>query len=332
VADPAVEHVVAVDVAPIRPTDDKVQAHRVDITSADLAPLVERADVLVHLALDADTELRRGGAARVNIGGTRRLLEAATEAEVPHVVVVTSAMVYGAWPNNPLPMTEEAPLRPNPELAFAVQRAQVEQLVADWVDARPGRTAAVLRPCTPLAGGGSWVATALAAASGLTPSEDDPPKQFVHLDDLAAAVDLARRDRLDGPFDVAPDGWIPSDTVRALRGAPPRLRLPTWLGGWVARARWRIARGPIPPGLIPYTIHPWVVANDRITAAGWRPHYTNEEAYVAGTEARWWTLLSPKRKQELALGAVAGLAGAATVAAVAGTRAVLRRRGVARRG
>ena len=44
--------------------------------------------------------------------------------------------------------------------------------------------------------------------------------------DLASAVDLARRARLDGPRNVAPDGWISGDTVRALAGGAPRRPAP----------------------------------------------------------------------------------------------------------
>ena len=78
----------------------------------------------------------------------------------------------------------------------------------------------------------------------------------------------------------------------------------------LARLRWRFQRGPIPPGLLPFTEHPWLIANDRLRAAGWVPTHTNEQAYVAGTETRWWSLLSPSRKQELALGgASAGVMG-----------------------
>jgi hypothetical protein len=29
---------------------------------------------------------------------------------------------------------------------------------------------------------------------------------------------------------------------------------------------------------------------------------TNEQAYVEGTEGKWWTMVSPKRRQEIALG------------------------------
>ena len=56
--------------------------------------------------------------------------------------------------------------------------------------------------------------------------EDDPPAQFLHLDDLAAAVVLAAEQRLDGVYNVAPDGWVAGERVRALAGAVPRLKLP----------------------------------------------------------------------------------------------------------
>ena len=34
---------------------------------------------------------------------------------------------------------------------------------------------------------------------------------------------------------------------------------------------------------------------------------TNEQAYVEGTEAKWWTMVTPKRRQEMTLGASAVL-------------------------
>jgi hypothetical protein len=138
-------------------------------------------------------------------------------------------------------------------------------------------------------------------------------------------VEVVRRARLDGPVNVAPDGWIAGDVVRDLSGVAPKTAMPVKVARLLARIRWRFQRGPIPPGLLPYTAYPWLVANDRLKAAGWVPRYTNEQAYVAGTEARWWTMLSPNRKQELAL-AIAGV-GAASVALGVGLllRRVVRR-------
>jgi hypothetical protein len=82
----------------------------------------------------------------------------------------------------------------------------------------------------------------------------------------------------------------------------------------------------MPPGLVPYTMHSFVVANDRLKAAGWAPSHSNEETYVDATEGTPWSRLSPKRRQELALaGALVSAAGAA-VGAFALVRSLRRRR------
>jgi len=282
----------------------RTEVHQADLTTADLDTLLRGVDVLVHLAFSSRTELDEPEARRVNVEGTDRLLDAASRAGVDHVVAVSSAMVYGAWPNNPVPLTEEAPLRPNSEFAYAVQKAQIERMVTDWAGDSPGRSASVLRPAVGLAEEGSgWIARSLASAAGLHAADTSPPVQFVHLDDVATAVDLARRDRLDGAYNVAPEGWISGETARALAGGPPRVRLPTRFAVQLAEWSWELRLGPIPPGLLPYTEHPWVVASDKLRAAGWAPELSNEEAFVAGTEGSRWSMMTPKRRQELALGA-----------------------------
>ena len=169
----------------------------------------------------------------------------------------------------------------------------------------------MLRPVVAMAADGtSSLAAALAAGFGQRVGEDDPPAQFLHLDDLASAVALAVDRRLDGVFNVAPDGWVAGERVRALSGARPRIPLPDRVAEVVGALRWRFQRGPIPPGLRSYTREPWLVANDRLKANGWRPTVTNEQAFVEGTEARWWTMITPKRRQELAL---AGMVAASLV-------------------
>lgn len=246
---------------------------------------------------------------------------------VRHLVLVSSAMVYGAWENNPVPLTEDAVLRPDNEFVYARQLASVEQMADAWRLARPGRTVTVLRPVVAMAANGtSGLARALAAGMGQRFAVDDPPAQFLHLDDLASAVVLAAERELDGVFNVAPDGFIPAASVRALAGSPPRLQLPDRLAEVVSSLRWRFQRGPIPPGLRSYTRSPWLVANDRLRAAGWRPTVTNEQAYVEGTEAKWWTMVTPKRRQELALGAMAVGGIGLVVAIVSVIRSVRRRR------
>lgn len=270
-------------------------------------------------AHDADALASRRESALEGLSASLAGCAAAT-----HVVLVSSAMVYGAWANNPVPLTEDAPLRPDVDFVYARQLGAAEQLVDEWRRAVPGRTCTVLRPAIPMAEDGtSGLAAALAAGMGQRMGQDDPPAQFLHLDDLASAVLLAAEHRLDGVFNVAPDGWIPGERVRALAGAVPRVKLPDRVNEVVTSLRWRFQRGPIPPGLHGYTRWPWLVANDRLKAAGWQPTVTNEQAYVEGTEAKWWTLVSPKRRQEIALG---GLAVGLLVAAITTVTMVRRSR------
>jgi hypothetical protein len=121
---------------------------------------------------------------------------------------------------------------------------------------------------------------------------------------------------------VAPDGWIDGDTARALAGGGPRVRLPERLALRLAGWRWSLGLGETPPVLLPYTVHPWVVANDRLRADGWEPASSNEVAFVTHHAASPWANVSPRRRQELALAASA----ASLVGGVALVIALIRRR------
>lgn len=321
--DPAVVRVVAVDLVEPASPGPEVEVVTLDLATADLTGAVAGADVVVHLAFAVGHDLDGEATGRANAAATSRVLAAAGAAGVRHLVVVSSATVYGAWPTNPVPLTEAAPARPNPELAYAVHKAEIERLCQAFARDHPGVSVSVLRPAVMVGGGKeSWLARSLRATSGLRSAAGAAPLQLVHVDDLAAAVDLTRRLRLDGPVNVAPDGWLDAPAVRSLAGAPPRLPLPTSAARAIGGVAWRLRLGQTPPGLLAYTTAPWVVANDRLVAAGWRPVHSNEEAWVVGTPGTPWSRLSPKRRQELALGgAVAGL-----LAATGAVVALLRRR------
>lgn len=298
----------------------------VDLLADDLKPLLEGASVLVHLAtvfgpvVEDDPAVDRAD----DVTAAQRLLEAAGDAGVDHLVLLSSAAVYGAWANNPLPLTEAATLRPCSDLAFAVQRAEIERRVAEWRHGHPSATATVLRPAPVVGddGPGGWLARALHEARRVADIDGDGPAQFLHVDDLAAAVALAATARIDGARNVAPDGWLRGAEYTALDAGTPKVRVPARVGDRVSKLRWRLRLAPTPPGLLAYARHPWVVANDALRADGWVPAHANDEAFVEGTPATALATLSPRRRQELAL----GITGGALVAAAGGVAAVLVRR------
>jgi nucleoside-diphosphate-sugar epimerase len=326
-ADESVSQVVAIDMKGAKGSGEKsdsprVVGHRADLRRDDLKPLLEDADTIVHLASSFDPRNDGVDTAHVDIDATRRVLDAASGVGATRLVLLSSAMVYGARATNPVPLTEQAATRPNPEFSFGVVKAEIERLADEWRQAHPGSEVVLLRPTTALAEGEStWVARSLKAAAAIEVGGQDPPVQFLHLDDLAAAVALAASGGMDGAYNVAPDGFVDGETCRELAGRVPRVRLPEEAAEEVGRFRWRHRLAPTPPGITPYTMYPWVVANDRLRQAGWEPKFTNEQAYVDGTPARPWATMNAKRRQQLALGA----AGVLTVVATVGLVWLIRR-------
>jgi nucleoside-diphosphate-sugar epimerase len=292
---------------------------RVDLERADLVSLFQGADVIVHLAHTFPPEAGAVEDSTADLDAAQRMLDAASDASVRHAVIVSSAMVYGAWDNNPVPLTEDAPIRPNPDFAYAVHLAELERRALDWRADRAATSLTVLRPAVIVAEEApSKIAELLRSVGSIRTDEGDPPAQFLHADDLAEAVVVATRAEVDGVLNVAPDGWIPPETFNALVSNTPRLRLPKWLAATLTSARWRFGRASGPPGLVPYTVYPWVIANDRLRSLGWHATNTNEEAFVAGHEPGPLDRLDARRRQQIALGVTGGVlvGGVATVVAL----------------
>jgi nucleoside-diphosphate-sugar epimerase len=320
--DPAVTRIIGVDARDPTFRPAALEFHRVDLVSADLKAVFEGADVLAHLAF---LVAPRGDAAlteRANIEGTRRVLDAAAAAGVGSIVVVSSAMVYGAWPNNPVPLTEDAPLRPNPGVTFAAQKAEVERLVGEWAEGHPNVPIAVLRPVTvvgPSVDG--HLSRIFRDGLPVRMRGQGPAAQFVHHDDLTVAVHRAITSRLDGVFNVSPDGSIAHEELLALAAPRLRVRFPWGAGGRVGRLAWQAGVVETPSALTPYLEQTWVVANDRLRSTGWEPQHTNEESFVAASEPSAFQDMSAHRRQQLTLAAAAG----GVVAVTGGVIALVRR-------
>lgn len=285
-----------------RPVEGLADHHLGDLRSLDLDAIFDGADVVVHLA-SAYGRNQFVDASSHDTRAARLVFEAAARSGVGQCVLLSSAMVYGARAENPIPLTEHAPLQPA-GLAFAESKVTIERLGRDW-QAQTGGRLVVLRPSTAVArGGSSWVARSLQLAAALS-SDSDPDLQFLHLNDLADAVVLTVRQQADGDFNVAPDGWVRADEVRSLSGRAPRVRIPSWVADEVVRFSWNRGIVATPPGIMPYATFPWVVANDRLRDLGWEPSYSNVEAYVEGYEARPWAMINAKQRQQMALGGAA---------------------------
>lgn len=278
---PAIGRIVGIDVRDPARRARKLEFHRVDIVTTDLSAHVRGADTVVHLAAIVSPILDEPLMTRVNCDGTRRVLDAAAAAGVRKVVRPSSAAVYGAWPNNPVPLTEDAPLRPNPGFLPAILDAESERLVAQWRDARSGRVGTRLR-IAPVVGPGTGSLFA-AIATGQAPlhvRNATQPVQVVHVEDAATALAAAVENDLDGVYNAAADGWMAHEEWEALLPRRHLPGLPYEAAERMLQALWTTGLADAPPSALPYISQPWVIANDRLKAAGWAPRHTNEETIL----------------------------------------------------
>lgn len=310
-------------------TGDTVGLDLAGAEGDSLAEVVAGADAIVHLAWripEATNDRRRTREANEreaneeNVRATTQVLEAAARSRVGFVVLVSSATVYGAWADNPVPLSEDARLRPNPAFSFAVGKAEAERLLVEWAERHPETTVAVLRPAVMVGGEERPLYQALGGTRAPRGADGNRPVQYLHVDDLASALLVVLDRGAGGVFNVAPDAGIPEDTARALVGGVAKLALPTRLAGAVAAWSWDLWRTGIPKEALPYLIHPWVIAADRLRAQGWQPRYTSEEALVATDVRPHWDDLPPGRRQGYL---VAGILGGAAVVVGGGLAAAL---------
>ncbi len=282
-------------------------------------------DHLVVLAPGPGPEVDGSTVGGVGLDAAVRLLERTTATQV---VVLSTAMVYGARPDNPVPLTEDAEVRPNRGCRFALARAELERAAEDLRRRRPGVRVAVLRPsvCTAGTEERDWLERSAWHARSVRHQGTERLGQFLHVEDLARAIEFARRSGLDGVFNVAPDGWLSERDQLELVGAGRPPRLDPIVSRWLSRTRWSVGAASTPPDVFPYTRWSWVVSNERLRAAGWEPVHTNEESFVMGHRAGWWSSLTADQRQAVSLGGGALGVVAVGVAAWAVVRRVLRER------
>ncbi|ARQ68709.1 NAD-dependent epimerase/dehydratase family protein [Streptomyces marincola] len=286
-------------------------------------------DVVVHLALDLDLEADPAARTAFNVRGAQTVLTAAAAAGVRRVILCTSAMVYGALPDNDVPLAEDAELRATADATCVGDLLEIERLAERAPRAHPGLNVTVLRPAILVGGTDTALTRYFESPRLLVVAGSRPRWQFCHVEDLVSALELAAREQVDGELAVGCDGWLEQEEVEELTGIR-RMELPPSVALGAAARLHRLGLTPSPAGDLAYTMHPWVVSGSRLYEAGWRPAWSNEEVLAELVhEVSGRHTVAGRRLGRKDAATTLGAAGA-TVALV-GTAALVRRARRARR-
>ncbi len=291
----------------------------VDIRDPMLAGRLTGIDVIVHTDLDLDPDSDSRARRAYNVRGAQTVLTAAAAGGVGRVILITSAMVYGAKPDNPVPLDETAPLDADPDGSVVGDFMEIEQLAERSPRTNPGMAVTVVRPAALVGEGIDTLITRHFEAPRLLAVKGCAPRwQFCHVADLMSAIELAAAGVVTGAFAVGSEGWLDQEQVEELSGLR-RIELPAGVTFATAQRLHRAGITPAPVADLHYVVYPWVVDCQALRQAGWEPAVTNAEALEvllgerAGRHAVAGRRLAKKDATITAAGATVAVIGTAAI-------------------
>lgn len=278
-ASPRVRRVVAID--EVRGDVSDVTWRMVDIRDPALAGRLADIDVIVHTDVDTSPDADSRSRRAYNVRGAQTVLTAAAAGGVGRAVLVTSAMVYGARPDNPVPLPEDSPVSADSDDSVVGDLLEIEELAGRSARTHPGLALSIARPAALVGGGIDTLVTRHFEAPRLLAVKGQKARwQFCHIDDLVSALELAAAGEVTGAFAVGCDGWLEQDELEELAGLR-RMDLPAGLTFATAQRLHRAGITPAPVADLQYVVYPWVVDCAALRAAGWQARYSNAEALAA---------------------------------------------------
>ncbi|MBX9246760.1 nucleoside-diphosphate sugar epimerase, partial [Actinotalea ferrariae] len=237
------------------------------------------------LTTPGDSAERRAAAVAL----AQRAVAGARAAKVGQLVAVTSAMVHGAAPDRAV-IRDDEPALTTPGLGLVGDLVAVESVLA-----RAARRGArgprilVLRPAAVVGPGVDTLVTRHFAAPRLLAVRGvERPWQLVHVDDVAAAVEVAVREGWSGSATVAAEPVLHPDEVARIAGMRT-IELAAVTAFGTAERLHRVGVLPAPAEELAFTVYPWTVEPARLREAGWRPEHDGRaclDVLLAGVRGR----------------------------------------------
>ena len=260
---------------------------RQDVTdSLDQTLRDMKINTVVHLAFNfgPGRDVQETRAIReANLKGMANVLHACQAAKVTNLIYLSTHTVYGAYKDNPMPITEEAPMRPLPGFQYSQDKGLCESMIREFSKENPSIEVTVLRSCVVLGpAADNFVTRSFFQPVFLGISGCNPPFQFVHEDDLAKLLCLLIKEPRPGVFNVAGERVVHYRKMAVL-AERNLITLPSAIAYPLTQLSWRLGIQKSSPAVgLNFICYPMVVSIGKLKKeTGFRFRYTSEEALMA---------------------------------------------------
>jgi UDP-glucose 4-epimerase len=276
-------HVVGIDQRPFLGKPKDIEHFQVDLRTKKARDVFRTGDVsaLVHMGVMHNPRKSGGEHHSWNVAGTMRLLEYCQLYEVPKVVVLSSANVYGPRPDNTQFLTEDAPLMGSQEFPEIRDLIEVDHLASSFLwKAREVETV-VLRPVHILGGVRNAPSNYLRLPVVPTLLGFDPMVQIIHELDVLEAIVCALQPGIRGIYNITGPGELPlSAIVKELQRRV--LPFPHPFARPLLTALWRVGATSFPVPELDFIKYVCMVDGARARAEiGYQPRHSLKETIRA---------------------------------------------------
>ncbi|HJZ88765.1 MAG TPA: SDR family oxidoreductase [Polyangia bacterium] len=264
-----------------RPKD--VEHIQVDLRAKKARDVFRPGDVraLIHLGVLHDPRATAEEHHSWNVGGTARLLEYCQLYNVPKVVVLSSANVYGPRPDNPQFLSEDAPLLAGQAFPAIRDLVEVDMLACSFFWKAQSTETVILRPVHILGSVRNAPSNYLRLPAVPTILGFDPMVQVIHELDVVEALVLGLGTGIRGIFNLAGPGEVPLSVILRELGKPI-LRVPHLVARGLLGALWRTKMTSFPTPELDHIRYVCMVDGRRARdTLGFRPRYSLRETIRA---------------------------------------------------
>jgi len=286
---PDVESIIGIDCRPPRSRTPKLKFFRRDI-SQDFSDVFREnpVEAAVHLAFTVRPTQDREAARRVNIDGARNFIEACRRGSVGHLLYLSSHTSYGPHPDNPVPLTEESPLRPIEGFPYSWDKGRADRMLQEVMKENAEPRVSIVRGCSILGpqGAGS-VSTGMFQSVMVRLKGYDPLIQFLHEEDLAGVIITLLEQKQTGVFNAGGAGPLRYREIIAATGRPC-LTVPAHVLSLLLTVTWRLRlQSQAPPAGLEFIKYPIVMSTEKLEkATGYRFRYNTPETLESYLAAR----------------------------------------------
>jgi UDP-glucose 4-epimerase len=281
--------VIGIDRRPFPDKPKDVEHHQLDLRQSRAQEVFKRPGIaaLVHLGVVHNPRDKSADQHASNVLGFQKLLEYVRQYEIPKLVLLSSANVYGPRPENAQFLNEDTPLLAAGAFSDMRDLVELDILAQSFFWKHPQTETVILRPTHILGTVKNAPSNYLRLKVVPTLLGFDPMVQVVHQDDVVHALKLALEPGARGIFNIAgPDALRLSKALKILERT--KLPIPYTAARVVTERLWSLHLGSFPAPELDFIRYVCMVDDQRARdTLGYAPQFSNEQTLRAVDEERW---------------------------------------------